>query len=326
MSESNSTSQSDALLGGFAGYVRRPLGDKNGLTAQIYGENGSDADTISALSLTKFLEASFYIKIFQIKNSVGAIMKKQNSYPLIAEFEAQIQRPKPQRDGMIALFFATNGENSDAVNSLGLTKYLDSLVFVEIWPLSAKPKLQPSPNLIVSSQPLEETQSNLDSFLTVLTPSERKIVEKKRKVYASANLLLKSQNFLNISAVWSKLGTPSDYQSWLHNMPCCALPSDGCTHVSAPFRVPGENGPYQYVPFCQHHVQALSDQTLDGGLGLVRLRHRQIIQLWAWDALKKIVPPEPHQTDPTPAEVMTWAFENNLQQYIPPNYLSKSVD
>lgn len=38
--------KTDEQLGAFTGYIRRPTPANTGMTAQIFGENGNDADTI----------------------------------------------------------------------------------------------------------------------------------------------------------------------------------------------------------------------------------------------------------------------------------------
>ena len=57
-------------LGAFTGYIRRPTPTNAGMTAQIFGENGNDADTILALSLSKYQEAEVFVNVYIIKDAV----------------------------------------------------------------------------------------------------------------------------------------------------------------------------------------------------------------------------------------------------------------
>ena len=56
-------------LGVFSGYIRRPIPNQSGMIAQIFGENGDDADTILALSLSKYQDVQVYVNIYLIKDS-----------------------------------------------------------------------------------------------------------------------------------------------------------------------------------------------------------------------------------------------------------------
>lgn len=53
-------------------------------------------------------------------------------YVVIGGFEAYIRRPRPTVSGMIAQFFAPNGQDADTVLALGMTRYQDCRVHVTI--------------------------------------------------------------------------------------------------------------------------------------------------------------------------------------------------
>lgn len=121
------------LEGAFAGYVRRPKPSIHGMTSQFFGENGQSADTILALSLTKFQDREVGVKVYLVKDPNGMLMKQEDGlYPLLTYFNGFIQRSMAQKDGMTAQIFAQNGVNADALSETSKTEYQDALVYIEI--------------------------------------------------------------------------------------------------------------------------------------------------------------------------------------------------
>lgn len=51
----------------------------------------------------------------------------------IGAFSGYVRRPQPHLSGMVAQFFGPNGEDSDSILALSLTKYLDAEVFVTVY-------------------------------------------------------------------------------------------------------------------------------------------------------------------------------------------------
>lgn len=307
-------------IGAFSGYNRRPMPDRSGMMAQIYGENGPDADVISALSLTKFQDADVYVRVHLIKDSHGQIMKANGAFPTIASFRGKIQRPKPLRDGMVAHIFAPNGVDADQVNAMGLSKYLDAFVFVEILKPEAAPSESVDPSANDASLP--EQSAELDELAGHLTPFERKALQKRSRAYAESNRLLKMSGFLRNAAVWAKLGTELDYQEWISKAPCCASGDAPCRRHAEPFKIPLE-GRYMLVPFCSEHAQEARAGDLPGGSAFLRLRREMLIQEWAWEHLKKAVGVPIGMEEPDPHRVAIWARDNGLGASLPANYLDK---
>lgn len=309
-------------IGAFSGYNRRPLPDRTGLTAQVYGENGDDADMISALSLTKFLDADVFVKVHLIKDSHGQIMKNQGSFPMISSFNAKIQRPKGLRDGMVANLFAPNGPDADQVNELGLSKFLDSFVFVEILKPEAAPQTAGAPAPDPANLP--ELASEMDELAQHLTPFERKALQKKSKAFGEANRLLKMSGFLRQPSVWPRLGGELDYQAWVDAIPCCAPGDAPCAERAHAFKIPAEShAKYMIIPFCEEHAARAADGSLPGGIAFLRMRRDVLIQEWAWERLKAVVGSPPGLDEPDPQKIFSWAHENSLTQHIPANYLNK---
>lgn len=70
------------------------------------------------------------------QNYHGAYTNPQafiQSADLIGAFSGYIRRPLPSLSGMVAQIFGPNGEESDSILALSLTKYLDAEVFVTIY-------------------------------------------------------------------------------------------------------------------------------------------------------------------------------------------------
>ena len=310
-------------IGAFSGYNRRPVGDRSGMTALVYGENGDDADMISALSLTKFLEADVYVKVHLIKDSNGQLMKRAGAFPLIAAFRAKVQRPKGQRDGMVAHLFAANGHDADQVNSMGLSKYLDAFVFVEI----LKPEAAPA---VESHQPARDEaitpalSAELDEAATHLTPAERKAIDKKTKAFKEANKLLKMSGFLRNPQVWAHVGSEAEHAEWISQAPCCASGDSPCPHQAKAFKLPlPGHQRYMRVPLCDAHAAEAESGVIKGGLAFLRLRQDVLTQEWAWERLKAIVGTAEHVGEPDPQKVFGWAVDHQLSALVPANYLSK---
>jgi hypothetical protein len=309
-------------IGGFSGFLRRPLGDRSGMTAQMYGENGPDADMISALALTKFLEADVYVKVYLIKSAEGQLMKSGGAFPLVAAFKAKVQRPKGLRDGMIANLFAPNGADADQVNGLGLSKYLDAFVFVEI----LKPDAAPAGEAPIAKDEAitPALSAELDEAASHLTPPERKALEKKTKLFKEANRLLKISGFFRQPAVWSKLGSELDHAAWMDGAPCCAAGDSPCPNKAHAFKIPAPGHQhYQAIPLCAEHALQAESGTLKGGLAFMRLRQDVLTQEWAIERLKTLVGTPKGVDEPDPQKVFSWAVDNGLNTSVPGAYLAK---
>ena len=308
-------------IGAFSGYNRRPLPDRNGMTAQIYGENGDDADMISALSLTKFQDADVYVRIHLIKNAVGQIMKNETGFPLISEFKAKIQRPKGLKEGMLAHLFAANGKDSDQVNQMGLSKYLDAFVYVEILKPEAAPALEQKNE---DNPYTPEITAEIEEASQHLTPFERKALTKKTKAFHEANRLLKISGFLRQPPVWSKLGTEIDFQTWVNDASCCAAGDSPCQHKASAFKIPAESHlKYCLIPLCSQHTSDANSGNLLGGIPFMKMRRDYLIQEWAWEKILEVVGTPSGIDEPDPQKLFSWASEHGLTQHIPSNYLNK---
>ena len=197
------TLKTDEQLGAFTGYIRRPTPTNAGMTAQIFGENGNDADTILALSLSKYQNAEVFVNIYLIKDASGQIMKKDGVYPLISSFLGFVRRSMPKNEGMIAQFFSPNGSYADEVSKLSKSDYLDCLVFVDV-----------RGNLAVNKQQELQIENIKDidtNYISTMTKLEKKEVEKREKTYKKMNEHLQFSEFLQRKDVLIALGN-----EWRH--------------------------------------------------------------------------------------------------------------
>lgn len=324
MTQSNDIQSSDEVqnhqIGAFSGYNRRPQPAISGLTANFYGENGPDSDSISALSLTKYQDLDVFIIVYLVKDPLGKIMKDPISgkYPKISSFLARIQRPKPQKDGMLAQFFASNGNDADEVNNLGLSKFLDALVYIEIYPQ----KIAKTPTIPLASIEQETTQE-LDEVAKHLTIAERKQLDKKQKIFAEANRQLVLSGFFQQPTLWHSLGTPMDFHDWLTDAQCC-YPADEPCKLNPIIVVKFEQNAndFHLLPFCNEHKHKFDEQLTPGGIAFLRMRHKMLIQIWAQECLKNVLQ-TPHNFELDPQKVMNFCIDKKLSQYVPATYLNK---
>ena len=311
-------------IGSFCAYVRRPNPAISGLTAQFYGENGDDADMITALSLTKFQDNNALVNVYFIKDSNGALQKDPltGAYPLVCSFVGKVQRSKPTRDGMLAQFFAANGDDADQANQLGLTRYQDAFVYVEI--LSCAPQADS-----LRSAPADASlrlSAELDQSAKTLTPAERKAAEKRAKIQREAHKLLQLSGFFLQPQVWAVLGSHFDFENWIAASPCCAPGQSPCANPAQAFALPADlaaHTKYVHVPLCaEHQAQALAG-ALPGGAALLKMRRQALVGQWAIEQLAKTVGLDPATSELDPQKVMAWAFENKLSSIVPPNYVAR---
>lgn len=303
-------------LGAFAGYMRRPKSSGQGLTAQFFGENGPDADTICALHLTRFQDCLVKVSVWGLKDKDGKRMRGEDGKnPLLTEFIALVKRPAPSMHGQTALFFGENGPNSDAISTLNQTRYLDSLVFVEI--TKADPGQTPADIQISTPEEALEEQGNR------LTPTEMKSIQQQQRKAAEALKLLRMAQFFQSEVVWSHLGTEQQYYDWIRLQSCCHpgnLPCDQ-TPVEA-FKIPGTQR-YRIVPLCREHAAQWDRGEGYAGaqqpLAFLQTRHTSLIQRWAEDRLRKELK-VPEGFDPTPAAIYDWAIRKNLTKMIPRSF------
>lgn len=305
-------------LGSFSGYLRRAKATSAGLIAQFFGENGSDADVISALHLTRFLDAHVKVTVWMIKNRVGQSMKTENGHQKLTEFIGVIRRPQPNNMGQVAQFFGANGPNADAINILNQSQYLDALVFVEMHQAVAGMTVQD----VLTTTPTAELEENS----TRMTSTEQVEFKKTQKRAMEGMRLLEVSGFFRNEAVLAVLGKETDYEQWLATQQCCHPGSQPCPHQPVmAWAVPGARR-WVGIPLCVEHAEVWDTgiaELPDGSSPLAFAQTQNIYyrQRWARYALNALLK-VPQEHLPTPGAIHTWAVDRNLHSFIPSAFKS----
>lgn len=308
------TLNTDEQMGAFSGYIRRPIPNASGMTAQIFGENGDDADTILALSLSKYQDVQVFVNIYIIKDANGRIMKQGNDYPVISSFVGFVRRSKPQKDGMVAQFFAPNGEYADAVADLSKSEYQDCLVFVDVrGHLAAKD----------GDKIKQENITVIDhSYSDKLTKQQRADFSKKEKQFRKMNEKIEMSDFLTKIEVLTSLGKGDDFKQWLEEKTTCShIQDQPCMNSSHTIQVNGLLKPFNYLPVCGVHEHEMIDENhIEEHKFYYEMKHILLLKQWAWHNMKKRFSYD-GKSEPDPERIMEWVSANNLPR-LPQNYTS----
>lgn len=299
------------VVGAFGGYLRRAKPSREGLTGQVFGENGHDADVISAMHLTRFQDAPVRVRIFMVKDNQGRLKRK-----LLCEFIAKIKRPSANDNGQVAQFFGDNGPNADAVNILNQSEYLDALVFVEL--------TKPAQNEFVILNPNTTPPEELEAESKRLVPAEVKLLKKKQRNAEEAMNILRREGFFRAEAVLQALGTSADYNAWLNTQQCCHPGDEPCQNqpVEA-FKLEGlAHHHFRCVPFCTIHqtMWEAKESGLQAPTAFLESQQKRYVQAWSQHALRQALG-VPEGFEPMPATVHAWAIDHGLKDYIPGIFL-----
>lgn len=300
------------VLGGFTGFLQhskpaKGLDGKNGMMANIFGENGDDADVITALNLTKFQNVAVKVSIWSIKDQNGMLLKdKDGKPPMICQFIGRIHRPNSSMNGLTARLFGEIGGNADAVNELNKTEFQNSLVFVQI-------QLAEEGALL---NEIETEQPDLSEEIYKLTPKELKALEKKQKKYEDADNILVMQNFYG--KIINLVGTEEEFKEWLNKQPCIfdeKIKGEAYSIIKTP-------AVYNYVSVSKQSQDKLQtggfENILDITSYLLQWNRKQMID-FVRGRLKDILGiPEQYHLDPN--ALYKWAVDKNVHKLIPLNY------
>lgn len=309
-----SVTNNNEQLGAFSGYIRRNENKAAGVTAQIFGENGDDADTILALSLSKYVDAEVFVNIYLIKDPDGKIMKEGDSYPLISSFVAYVKRSQPKKDGMVAQFYSPNSIHSDAMNELNKSSYQDSLVFVDVRGVLAnkeKDKIN------------QESNEKIDhEYINKITKAEKVEIQKKEKQFKKMNEQIEYHEFLSRIEVLTSLGSGQEFKEWIIRKHTCAHSQEKpCLNDSDAVSVLGLVKPFNYLPCCSEHSKELSDITevTEKDRHYYEIKHLMLMKQWAWNVMRQQFS-HIGSSEPDPAKVIEWAASKNLSRYLPIKY------
>lgn len=309
------------VIGSFLGFLRRAKATKHGLTAQIFGENGNDADFITALHLTRYLDAPVKVSVWMVKDKNGKLSDdKGQKHPLITQFIGRIRRPVASDMGQTAQFFGENGPNSDAVNKLNESRYLDALVLVELQ--------KAMPGLAAADIQTNEPSDELERGKERLTSEEESRLKKHQKRADQALTALRQHGFFANETVLRKLGTQEDYKEWLTSQTCCHPQPGAGVCGQGPVLPMDVVNPrmraYNQVPLCtEHREQWLSEAPpeigVQGGQAFLASQTRIHVQRWAQEALRKKLN-VPAGFLPSPSLIFGWAAENEVRGMLPSGF------
>lgn len=303
-------------LGSFGAYIQRPTPNVSGMTAQFFGENGVDSDTISALSLNKFLNIQVFVNVYLIKDPLGRLMRNNNTYPIIAQFYGFVNRPTPKKTGMVAQFFAPNGPDANAVVELGKSEYQDALIYVDIRSNQSISDL--------SQIELENVNAINENYITRITKQQKEFYQKKEKEYRKMNDKLDLSTFCNRPEVLNAIGNPDDFAQWLNNNKTCIFPTQysHCHLAGNAEKIANINGNYNYIPLCQEHLKEFVNQNhYTNNEQYYTFKHQLLVKEWVLNYFRKHFSID-SKSEPDPELVIEWAAKNNIAKYLPADYKS----
>lgn len=299
---------SDNFIGSFNGYVRRPQPSSKGLQACFYGENGDDADSMLALSITEFQNLHVIVSVYWVKDAIGLVKKEDAGYPLISSFDAFIQRSKPRSTGMIAMLFAPNGESSDSANELGTSKYLDSFVHVRLQQFSE----------IIGEDSQKQLFLSKDIVLPYTNPTPKKHGE-----FKDAYKSLQIHGFFREPKVWHALGGEESYKQWLKDRACSAAIEPNCCEVGNPIKIPNCSfDEFTEIPLCEKHAfDSLNDINLIGGKYLLENQRSILVASWATEMMCQEFKVTT-VSEIRPHSILEWCTNKQIQDFLPKRYLN----
>lgn len=304
----------DEQMGVFSGYIRRPIPNQNGMIAQIFGENGDDADTILALSLSKYQDVQVFVNIHLVKDPNGRIMKQGDEYPLISSFVGFVRRSMPKKDGMIAQFFSPNGEHADSVSLLSKSEYLDCLVYVDVR------------GSLASQNPDKVKEENMaqieQNYADKVTKQQKIEIGKKEKQFIKMNEQIHFSEFLYKVEVLSALGNGLEFKQWLEETQTCTYDGEkNCMNpCSSVVTIPELFKPFNYLPACElHSHEMLNSEHFEAHRNYYEMKHRFLTKQWAFGIMKAKFSFD-GKSEPDPAKVIDWAASKNIKKYLPSKY------
>lgn len=301
-------------LGSFGAYIQRPTPNQSGMTAQFFGENGVDSDTITALSLNKFQNIQVFVQVYLIKDPLGRIMRENGKYPIIAQFNGFVNRPSPKKTGMTAQFFAPNGPDANAVVELGKTEYQDALVFVDIR----------SNQSLEDLAEIELNNVNIinENYISRITKQQREYYQKREKDFKKMNDKLEFSTFFTNFKVLNTVGKPEDFAEWLTLYKTCCYPlaHKHCTFAGKAEKIPFIDSQYNYLPLCQDHLpEVLNQNFFTENDSYFSFKHQIYLKEWVHDFFKREFSID-GKSEPDPGRIIEWASANKIASLLPADY------
>lgn len=300
-------------IGAFHGRLVRPKASRPGLTAQVFGENGPDADTIIATGLSHYVNVPVQVQMVMIKDGDGRLLKKNGEFPRFKPFMAKMKRPAAHSDGMIAQLFAENGPDADIVSALNETRYLDNLVYVVILKSAGK-----SVPVSIDGQDLEEAAKRR-------TPAEEKGLKVQQKLAREGWRQLTQAGFFRKDPVLRVLGSTEQFREWVLTQRCCHPGEAPCQNgdIQA-FMIPNPGLRLRHVPLCHAHAAlwetgavVLPNNTSPETFLLGE--QARLVHQWAQVRFRELLQ-VPAGHDPTPSSVYRFCVDHHLLNALPAGF------
>jgi hypothetical protein len=308
-------SQPGDVLGSFTAFLRRTKTLREGLVAQFFGENGTDADQLALFNFSRFLETQVRLRMWVIKDSQGQlVLNAQGEHQALTPFVATVKNSRSTRDGMLGQFFAANGPDADAANELNASKLVDAMVLVQV--------IKGATDTDVVAADTTPT-SELQAAAKRLTPLEERKLQQQQKVAGKAWEMLLAHGFFRKEVLWKALGGEPVYREWLTHQRCCHPGDAPCQHVPVEaYTIPDPTLRYPYVPLCREHAEQWRSGMVNlqgrsaSPMAFLQTEHAANLQRWAQVRLRDVLQ-VPSGYDPTSSAIYRFAFDRQLTNILP---------
>lgn len=287
--ESNSDLSAYPVITEFTAFIRRPKPLESGVTAQLFGQNGRDADAINVLGRTEHYDALVHVTVALDGEDQGG-------------FEGYVRRPSPLVSGMVAQFFGGDGQAADMITALGLSRFLERSAQITV-------------RLIQSADGEDKAvKKPKGPYSTQAQALWRSAFFRTEAVWRAVGT---DEEFI----AWIQLQPSAyskDFSEWVDGEGRC---------VAAHVRRANDSGtaykaPYSVIPLKQNEEHMLQHEQGESALGGKEWFGRQRIQYvsrWAWETLTKKLGYE-SMTQVPPSAVLVWAKLNQVERYLPSPY------
>lgn len=306
-------------LGYFCAYIQPSKSSTKGEMARFYAENGDNADRISELSKTKFVNQPVKVSVFLLKDKDGQIIRNEKGKAIhITSFLSRIIRPDPTDLGMTAKFMAENGKNSDAVTKLNLSEYKGAWVYV-LLQMADNRTLIEEIETVVSDENIENESKNL-------TIKEKEILKAEQDIAKQGEQILDYNRFFNNPKVLAKIGNVEAFKLFLETQRCVFPNAEGDpiskeNGIATKYVSRFPTNLYCYVPISEEFQERFKESQFEvvDPQDYLDDMNFFLLKRWAKNTLKeRLQVPQDFYIPPT--LLLSWAIKEGLANEIPMQY------
>ncbi len=275
------------LIAEFRAWVRRPLPLASGMVAQLFGENGPDADAVMTLGKTQYLDALVHVELSIEGESIGG-------------FEGYVRRPKPTTAGMVCQVYGENGEAADMISALGLSKFLEEGVHVSV-------------RLVQEASGAAFTKPEKGPYRKESATLWRSPFFRQRSTWEAVGSDEQFREWVQRQPSC----VSGDFSEYVEGEGRC---------VAAHVRRAGESGiahkaPYACVPLtdAEHQRQHQDGEGAFGGKDFFDKQRIKHVQQWAWDTVVAELGYS-SMTFVPPSALRAWAVKKNISEGLPSGF------